>query len=304
MPLKTLFAVPIAIILLVTLSLAGMALNEGWSGRMQGKDAVEAVEQLLLLQNLQSDLRAERVASSSALGTAWPTPELVRQRLAETRRNTDRDIAAIAGQPTATVAYDANGDPPLAYLSAVRTRLAAARAWIDGLQESSPPLRGFARLNEAMPRLLAVSEALYEPANRARLVVTAADPALSGLVIEDRLTTLLRDQLGLIAAVLRPRANAGERPDAAELGRVRGFLARAPRNRFARRWPVWQRSMFRGCCARSMRRPRTPPHRCCPNRSWSPGPNRSTRCATRLSIRYWNGLPRGGTPGTDGSISS
>ena len=222
MTLKTLFAIPIAIVLLVTLSLAGMALSEGWSGRARSKDAVEAVEQLLLLQNLQSDLRAERVASSSALGTAWPTPELVRQRLAETRRNADRAIAAIADQPTATIAYDANGDPPLAYLPIVRTRLASARAWIDGLMDSSPPVRGFARLNEAMPRLLAVSEALYEPSTQARLVVTAADPALSGLVIEDRLTTLLRDQLGLIAAVLRPRANAGERPDPAELGGCAG----------------------------------------------------------------------------------
>jgi hypothetical protein len=227
MTLKTLFAIPIAIILLVTLSLAGMVATQGWSGQVQGRAAVEAVERMRLLQELQSELRAERLVSNFALGSPWPTPGAVRQRLVDARRDTDRGIAAIDNRLMANIVYDSNGDPPPAYLPTVRTRLTAARAWIDALLVGSPAGRSFVSLNETMPRMLAVSQVLDEPLNRASLAVTAADPALSGLVIEDRLTASLRDHVGLIAAVLMPRFNANERPDAAELGRVRLFLARA-----------------------------------------------------------------------------
>jgi methyl-accepting chemotaxis protein len=44
---------------------------------------------------------------------------------------------------------------------------------------------------------------------------------------EDRLAESLRDQVGLIAAVLLPRFNKAEQPSAAELDRVRILLARA-----------------------------------------------------------------------------
>ena len=37
MTLKTLFAIPIAIILLVTLLLAGVMAGQGWSGLVRGK---------------------------------------------------------------------------------------------------------------------------------------------------------------------------------------------------------------------------------------------------------------------------
>jgi hypothetical protein len=227
MTLRTLFAIPIAIILLVTLSLAGMVASQGWSGQAQGRAAVEAVERMRLLQELQTELRNERVVTNAALGNPWPIPEPVRHRLAGARRNTDHGIAAIDDRLTANIVYDANGDPPPAYLPIVRSRLASARAWIDAVLVSGPAGREFAQLNQAMPRMLAASEVLDEPLRRAGLAVTAADPGLSGLVIEDQLTATLRDHVGLIAAVLLPRFNAGERPTAGELGRVRAFLARA-----------------------------------------------------------------------------
>ena len=64
MTLKTLFAIPIAVILIVSLSLAGMIAGQGWSGQERGKAAVEAVARMRLLIALQTDLRAERIVTN------------------------------------------------------------------------------------------------------------------------------------------------------------------------------------------------------------------------------------------------
>ena len=49
MNLRTLFAIPIAVILIVTVSLAGMVAGQGWSGMARGRAAIEAVERMRLL---------------------------------------------------------------------------------------------------------------------------------------------------------------------------------------------------------------------------------------------------------------
>jgi hypothetical protein len=75
--------------------------------------------------------------------------------------------------------------------------------------------------------MLAVSELIDGPLERANRAVTAADESLSGLLTEDRLAESLRDQVGLIAAVLLPRFDKAGQPSAAELDQVRILLARA-----------------------------------------------------------------------------
>jgi hypothetical protein len=72
MNLRTLFAIPIAVIMVVTLSLAGMVAGQGWSGLARGKAAIEAVERMRLLLALQTDLRAERVITNFVLGQPYP----------------------------------------------------------------------------------------------------------------------------------------------------------------------------------------------------------------------------------------
>ena len=67
MPLKTLFAIPIAVISLVTLLLAGTIAGHAWSGYQRGAVAIRAVERMRMLVLLQTDLWAERVATNAAL---------------------------------------------------------------------------------------------------------------------------------------------------------------------------------------------------------------------------------------------
>src|SRR5580698_4868380 len=98
MNLRTLFAIPIAVVVIVTLSLAGMLAGQGWSGQERGRVAVEAVERMRLLLALEGDLRQERIVSNLALGKPYPLPDPLVQRLAGARRDTDQRIrAAVAG---------------------------------------------------------------------------------------------------------------------------------------------------------------------------------------------------------------
>jgi len=222
MNLRTLFAIPIAVVLLVTLSLAGMMAGQGWSSLARGKATVEAVERMRLLLEVQTDLRTERLASNLALGKPYPLPETVKRRFDDARRHTDVGIAALAestrGEATAA---------PDPYLTSVFVSLAAVRAAIDTLVASGQGARTFSALDTVMPRMIAVSHLLEDPLARASIAVTEVDPSLSGLVIQDRLTASLRDQVGLIAAQLLPRYNMGEQPTLADLDQVRAFLARA-----------------------------------------------------------------------------
>jgi HAMP domain-containing protein len=221
MTLKTLFAIPIAIILIVLLSVAGMITGQSWSGQERGRAAVDAVERMRLLLKLQSDLRAERLVSNLALGKPYPIPDSVKSRLSGARRATDNGIAAIAAS---ILQQESEAEQ---YPGSANAGLLKAREGIDALLASGQSARTFAELNTVMPALLAVSQLLDAPLERASLAVTAADPGLSGTMMLDRLTSSLRDQIGLLAAVLLPRSNAGEPATEADRNEVRALLARA-----------------------------------------------------------------------------
>jgi methyl-accepting chemotaxis protein len=227
MNLRTLFAIPIAVILIVTLSLAGMVAGQGWSGMIRGKVAIETVERMRLLLALQTELRAERVVTNFVLGKPYPLAEAVRRRFDTTRRETDQALRAVVAELHAEAQGGANEARPDQYLGVVDDKLNAVRHVIDGLLARDLSERTLVELDTVMPRMIAVSQPVDAPLERAHLAVTAADESLSGLLTEDRLAESLRDQVALIAAILLPRFDKAERPSAAELDRVRILLARA-----------------------------------------------------------------------------
>src|SRR5580704_172004 len=96
MNLRTLFAIPIAVILIVTLSLAGMVAGQGWSSLVRGRAAIAAVERMRLLLALQTDLRAERIVTNFVLGRPRPLTEPAQERLAGARQETDRAVHEVA----------------------------------------------------------------------------------------------------------------------------------------------------------------------------------------------------------------
>ena len=227
MKLRTLFAIPIAVILIVTLALTGMVAGQGWSGLVDGRVAIEAVERMRLLLAVQTKLRAERVVTNFALGKPYPLAQPVRERFDRARRETDQALhTAVAGLRAAAQGRSKDA-LPRDYLDMASRELNGVRSVIDELMARGLSGRTLAELDTVMPRMLAVSRVLDVPLEHANVAVSAADQSLSGLVTEDRLAESLRDQVGLIAAVLLPAFDKDERPSAADLDRVHILLARA-----------------------------------------------------------------------------
>lgn len=224
MTLKTLFAIPIAIILLVTLSLAGTITSEGWSGLERGRAAVAAVERMQVLLTLQGSLGTERITTNVILAAPYPLPDPSALRLAAARRDTDRLIAALNFDPRSMVKDVDNVTHPDRDLLEVVIKLGVARAATDALVALDRPERTFAALNALVPLMLAPHMALEDPLASATDDVIAADPSMSGLLAVARIASSLREVLSRVAAVLMPRFNKGQPMTPAEMAEVRRRL--------------------------------------------------------------------------------
>jgi hypothetical protein len=227
MTLKTLFALPIAIILIATLSLAGMVGSQGWSGHSRGKAAVDAVNRMLLLLQLQIDIRTERIVAVSGLSRPYPFGEAAKHRLIDARRRTDAAAQALAEAIQDGAEIHPGAKPPELFLTEVTGRLGMLRARIDALLVSGASARTFVLMNGLTPEGSLIAEMVEVPFRKAGAAVIAADPGLAGIVTEDRVAAFLRDRIGQVAAIVVPRFNARERPTPAEMEKVRRLLAGA-----------------------------------------------------------------------------
>ena len=153
---------------------------------------------LLLL--LQARLRSERVATNLALGKASPIPAASRGAVGGGARG-----QPIRGSRTITIRLRENARGPNAVLP--KPYLATLAGSARNRPRRRRPLLAvgqgradFNALNAIQPRMIEVGAALDQPVEQGGIAVTAADPSLSGLLIEERLATSLRDQIGLVAA--------------------------------------------------------------------------------------------------------
>jgi hypothetical protein len=230
MTLRTLFSIPVAIILLVTLSLAGMIMGQGWSDLLRGKQAVEVVERMRTLLQLQNDLRVERIAANLALGMSNPLPEQVASRMYAARVDTDRQAAAIVAHDKMIrggTSERPNGVPRGQYIGTTMATLRRGRAMVDDLLARNQSDRSFPATNAAMSVMFSTSDFLEPPLERASGAVISVDPALASLVVMERLAVALRDQVGVIAALILPRLSTREPLAPADMERLRLLLGRA-----------------------------------------------------------------------------
>ena len=204
MTLRTLFAIPIAAILLVTLSLTGMMAAKGLTDYQRGEIAILAVERMRLLVLLQTDLWAERVATNAALGQAHPLPELAAKRLAATRDESDRTLVALIARLRAQSRHGAAAEP---FLGEFTGKLDLSRATVDTLLTAGRAERRYADVAKVIPSMLSASLVLEKPLAKVSLDVVAADSSLSGLLAISRLAALLKDGVSGIPGVLLPRFN-------------------------------------------------------------------------------------------------
>jgi hypothetical protein len=223
MNLRTLFAIPVTVILLVTLSLAGMITSHGFSGHARGRAVIAAVERTRLLVLLQTGLWAERVASNAALGERSPLPDPQARALAVARRDTDRWLEALTGD--FADGGDANTASPPLFLPEIVDKLRAARFTIDTLLAAQRSDRTFQDIAAAMTRVFAAAAVLDRPLAAASLDITAAEPSLSSLMTVARLSTMLKDGLGRIPRLMLPRFSTGQRMTTADAEAVHVLLA-------------------------------------------------------------------------------
>jgi hypothetical protein len=225
MTLRALFAIPIAVILLVTLSLAGMITGQTWSGLERGRAAVSAVERMRILLLLDGNLATERIMTNVALAASWPLTEASAARLATAKKETDERIEGLRANlnfSAATLGSPARPPPDLVELL---IKLGTARAATYALLAADHPTRSFEALNALVSRMLAVSYALLGPMASASLDVIAADPSLSGFLAMARIATSLRDEVSRVAWIIMPRFNKGEQMTQMEIAEVHRRLA-------------------------------------------------------------------------------
>ncbi|MSO99477.1 MAG: hypothetical protein EXR07_00270 [Acetobacteraceae bacterium] len=223
MTLRTLFAIPIAVILLATLSLAGLMAGQGLLGYQRGHVAILAVERMRSLVMLQTDLWAERVYTSAALGQPNPLPDAALRRLTAARRETDLTVLGLIAKLNSQSPRIAD---PETFFTEFTKKLGLSRGTVDGLLARDRTERTYQEMNSVFPRMLAASLLVEQPLARASLDVAAADPALSGLLAVARLAASLRDGVSRIPAVLMPRFNTARALTAKDVEEVNILLAR------------------------------------------------------------------------------
>ncbi len=219
MTLKTLFVIPIAIIMVMTLSLAGMIAGQGWSNQEHGRAAVRAVEQMRLLLQAQRSLMAESAATNLALTLPPPLETSETTALSTVRATADQQLRALVTDARTDTNYEAIG-----VAAAFRLRLDALRKRNDKLIATERMDRTFREMSAVTPALLDLSSALEPALLRVSLAVTEAEPELTGLLTVSRLAASLRLTIGAIASLTMPRFNLAEPLTDEDVGEVRALL--------------------------------------------------------------------------------
>lgn len=225
MTLKALFTIPIAVILLVTLLLAGMIVSREWADHQRGSIAIAAATRASSLTRLESQLTVERNVTWRAFEAAFPLPEPVARQLAAARAETDQAIAAMI----AISRIDTNGmaNAPESFLIAVEAGIASGRSQTDALLKIDRPLRTYEAFTGVMPRMLGPALLFGPQLARAGADIIRSEPELAGIIAVARIGLALREQLAGVAAVMQPRLNAGQELTETDIEKVRLLLALA-----------------------------------------------------------------------------
>ncbi len=228
MTLKALFAIPIVVILLVTLSLAGMTVSQEWAGHSRGALAIAATDRAGLLTELEQHLSKERTVTWKAFEADYPLPERMRAELENTRTETVQAINAMIVM-LAREAREGGTQSgiPAEFPHAVLASLLQARARSDALLSIEPRWRSHEALSSVMPVMLGPSVLFGPLLARAGIELIDAEPELAGTIVVARIGLQLREELVAISSVMLPRINAREKPSEAELDQVRSLLAQA-----------------------------------------------------------------------------
>ena len=211
MTLRTLFVIPIIVILLMTLALAGMIVSREWAGHIAGRLAIAATTRADILNRLEGQLAKERVATWDAFEAPYPLPDVDVSRLAGVRAETDRVLGALITNLRTAATNGVSGPEP--FLGQVEASLAAARSQSDKLLNIDHPLRTYAAFRAVMPEMLGPAAILGPQLARAAAAAIKAEPELAGIIAVARIGLELRETLGRNRGDLAAQARCGGKTD-------------------------------------------------------------------------------------------
>lgn len=192
MKLRSMLAVPMAVIMLITVLLVAFLSAESIRSWRQGQDAIGRLEQLRRMLSLQETLGLERGPTYSALTVRFSVPPQISAEIAARREVDDRSLLELRALPGVP-------DRVAAALATLAARLSAARAEVDAVLRQPPDERSDTSIEAAIERLTAPSPLLLFPAVEQTLAdISAADPAVAALLTATRLTADLRLYAGTI----------------------------------------------------------------------------------------------------------
>lgn len=193
MKLRSMLAVPMAVIMLITVLLVAYLSAGSVRNWRDGQAALGRMEQLRQLLVLQEVLGLERGSANAALSSPSAISPDLSAALAAKRAATDlclRDLAALPGPP----------DGVGAILAELSVRLAAARASADRVMQQPPEQRPAGSSAAAVAEMAALPPLLFPAEEQVLADISAADPAVAALLAATHTASDLRLYAGSIVS--------------------------------------------------------------------------------------------------------
>jgi HAMP domain-containing protein len=191
--LRSMLAVPMAVIMLITVVLVAVLSVGSIRSWQDGQSALGRMEQLRRLMAFEEAFGEERSPTNTALSAPFVvTPELgaaiaLRRRISDLRL---REFATLPGV----------SDRVRAAIDDVSTHLSAARANADAVLRQAPERRSDFDIRAGIEEMVALPSLLFPTVDQMLAEMTAADPTLATLLTATRTASDLRLYAGSIAA--------------------------------------------------------------------------------------------------------
>lgn len=193
MKLRSMLAVPMAVIMLITVVLVAVLAAGSIRSWRDGQSALGRMEQLRLLMAFEEALGVERSPTNTALSAPFAvTPELG-AAIVMRRQITDLRLREFAALPGAS-------DRVRAAVDELSTHLSAARANADTVLQRPPERRSDFDVRAGIEEMVALPLLLFPTVDQMLAEMTASDPTLATLLTATRTASDLRLYAGSMAA--------------------------------------------------------------------------------------------------------
>jgi len=191
--LRSMLAVPMAVIMLITVLLVAILSSGSIRSWRDGQSALGRMERFRLLMAFQEALGQERSPTNTALSVSFTVPRELGAEIATRRQTSDLRLRKLAALPGVS-------DRVGAIARELSEQLAEARANADAVLRQPPEQRSAASISAAIEGMIALPSLLFPAVDQLLAEMSAADPTAATLLTATRTASDLRLFGGSIAA--------------------------------------------------------------------------------------------------------